>query len=253
MTTTTPPTPSLVRTEVRAGVTIIALARPERRNALTPRMFADLRAALPPRDLQGGVVLTGDGPVFCGGFDLKLCVSEPATTAQLLNDLAALLVDLASRDHPVVISAHGAAIAGGAALLGAADYSVGDAAGQYGYPVVRLGISPAVSFPFLRTLTTDGAARERLVDTGLLDGRAAQRVGMLSAVADTPEACLPAAIAACETLAAKPRRAFAATKNLLRSFGPSAADAQRALAASLLTADTDEARTLLAAAFGPKP
>ena len=169
----------------------------------------------------------------------------------LLTQLSRTILELSNRDHPVVIAAKGGAIAGAAALLGAADVVVGDRLGQYGYPVVKLGISPAVSFPFLRNLVSDGRARERLLDTATIGGEEAHRIGLIHKLCDIPEDVGPTAMRICKGLAAKPRHAFAATKRLLRELGGAEAAAHAARDVSLTTADSAECRERLTAAFKP--
>lgn len=249
----TSPPPPLIRLEHHGRIALLSLSRQGKRNAMTPDMFAQLHALLPPDHAIDGLVLTGDGPVFCGGFDLKLAAHTPGTLEILLRELARTIAALAARSHPVVIAAHGAAIAGGCALLAAADLTLGTPDGQYGYPVVRLGLSPAISFPYLRTLIHDGPARERLLDSSLIPGSEAHRIGLLHHLEPTPDACRQAALSACQRLAAKPRHAFAATKQLLRELHNAAATADRALTVSLNTADTPECHDRLTALFPASP
>ncbi|MGQ0627238.1 MAG: enoyl-CoA hydratase/isomerase family protein [Phycisphaerales bacterium] len=244
---------AMVRVEEYDGITVVVLSRPERRNALTPVMFDEMRAALPRADGCRGLVLAGDGPVFCGGFDLKLCGQDPAVLGKLLSQLADMMKELAARDHPVVIAAKGAAVAGGAALLCAADIAVGDRGGQYGYPVVKLGLSPGISFPHLRTVMSDGAARERQLDSGLLTGVEAYQRGLLGELCDIPEDVGARSLRTCKALAAKPREAFAATKRLVRSLAGAEADIAAALACSLASAEHVECRDRIGAAFGGRP
>lgn len=241
---------SLVRVERYGGIAVVVLSRPEKRNAMTPAMLEEVLAAIPPADQIEGLVLAGDGPVFCGGFDLKMCHEKPGTLEALLRGLARVIAELDARAHPVVVAAQGAAIAGGAALLGGADVAVGDRAGQYGYPVVRLGLSPAVSAPYLRLLVGDGHARERLLDPSTVSGEEARRIGLIHELCDIPEDCGPRALRVCKMLAGKPRHAFGATKRLLRELGGAGRTARAGLEASLTTADSDECRAALGALFG---
>ena len=64
---------STVLTEDRGAVRIITLNRPERLNAITEQLIADLNAALTDAQADDGVraiVLTGAGRAFCAGDDL---------------------------------------------------------------------------------------------------------------------------------------------------------------------------------------
>jgi enoyl-CoA hydratase/carnithine racemase len=236
---------------------IVSFNRPEVRNALTPGMFEGLRRTL-DRVLADastrGVVLTGAGKVFCGGFDLKLCLTKPGTLAQLLNDLAGAIQRLAVLDIPVVIAAHGVAIAGGCALLSGADIVVTNDSAKLGYPVTPLGISPAVSAPFMRAAVGEGRTRARLLDPELIAGREALRVGLAHECVVKPEAVLPRALAIARDLAAKPPGSYAATKSVLRKLdgGWALADAPaRALSASLALVGGAEERELLSKVSSP--
>ncbi len=144
----------MIRTETDGGVRTIVLDRPEKRNALTPAMLDDLAAGVRAVTLGKGddagvraVLIRGEGRCFCAGFDLDLCRDDGPEQAVMKSFLAGLsdaIVAMRACPRPVVIAAHGAAIAGGCALLGGADLVVADRDAKLGYPVVRLGVSPAI-------------------------------------------------------------------------------------------------------------
>jgi enoyl-CoA hydratase/carnithine racemase len=115
----------------------------------------------------------------------------------------------------VVIAAHGAAIAGGCALLGGGDFVITDTHAKLGYPVTRLGISPAVSSPFLRQMVGDGPARARLLDSELIDGTAACAIGLAHECLDNADAVVPRAMDLARALAAKPSGGLRETKRWL--------------------------------------
>jgi enoyl-CoA hydratase/carnithine racemase len=235
----------MIRLSREGPVAILALDRPEKRNALTPEMFSALHKHL-DEVLWGddrALLLTGNGPVFCGGFDLKLCLDKPGTLETLLRELAALCSALRAFPKPVVIAAHGAAIAGGCALLAAADFVVTDASAKIGYPVTPLGISPAISAASLRQAIGDGPCRERQLDPALVGGTEAVRVGLAHEVVSSPDQVLPRAIELARSLAAKPPGAFRATKEWLCEIADALAPlnaAGRALAASLSIIESPE-------------
>src|SRR5690606_9036453 len=80
------------------------------------------------------LLLCGEGPVFCAGFDLDTCRGEGGDEAlrRLLRGLSGAIAGLRAQERPVVVAAHGAAIAGGCALLGGADVVVADAGAKLG-------------------------------------------------------------------------------------------------------------------------
>jgi len=239
----------VIRTEVSGAVGRVILARPEKRNALTPAMLAGIVAAVAELEKTcGAIVLRGEGEVFCAGFDLTLCREDKGVMGELLTGLSRVVRALRRCTAPVVAAAHGAAIAGGCAMLGGCDVVVTDAAAKLGYPVVRLGISPAVSAPTLRLLTGDGPARERMLDPGLIDGRRAAAIGLAHECAETAAAAIERAEAIAADLAAKPRGGMAATKRWLNELDGTDRDEimDAALAASMALVGSDEERTRLA-------
>jgi feruloyl-CoA hydratase/lyase len=63
-----------VQVEVADGVAVVTLNRPEKRNAMNPQLHDDMTAvleALRYDDAAHVLVLTGAGPAFCAGMDLK--------------------------------------------------------------------------------------------------------------------------------------------------------------------------------------
>jgi methylglutaconyl-CoA hydratase len=243
----------VIRAALESAVYSVVIARPEKRNALTPEMQDALLGAVrsvPPAARV--LLLSGEGPVFCGGFDLKRCLEQPGTLAALLRGLAAVVTELKNAAVPVVCAAQGAAIAGGCALLGGCDLVITNDAARLGYPVTPLGISPAISAPYLRQLVGDGASRERLLDPALIGGARAVAFGLAHESLPTPEAVLPRARRAAADLAAKPASALAATRAWLREIeeatGP-AGGPGGALTASLSLVGSAEERERLTALF----
>lgn len=242
---------STTHTTPHGDILELSLARPDKRNALTPEMLTTLRAHVAACDRSARVLfLSGQGPAFCAGFDLSLCKDHPdgSVMRALLSGLHDCIAALRSLDMPVVVAAHGSAIAGGCALLGGGDIILTNAQAKIGYPVPRLGVSPAVSAPFLRDLTHDGNARSRLVENTLIDGRTALRVGLVHECLDSADAVHPRAVAIAAELASKPAAALAATKRWLAEISP-ILNAGKGLHASLALTGGEEERRLLPQAW----
>ena len=239
-----------VSTKQVAGGTVgrITLDRPDKKNALTPEMLERLIAVIGEVQNAGAIVLEGNGAAFCSGFDLSLCHENSDALRVLLTGLSGAIRALRRCEVPVVIAAHGAAIAGGCALLGGADVVITHHEAKIGYPVVRLGISPAISAPFLRQSIGDGRARERLLDSSLISGWDAFRIGLAHECMEDAGKVRDRAMAVAEQLAGKPRWGMAATKKWLGEIdGSFGGDAGRALDASLALVGSDEERRRLAA------
>ncbi|HLP84264.1 MAG TPA: enoyl-CoA hydratase/isomerase family protein [Phycisphaerales bacterium] len=244
----------MINVRVEDGVGIITLARGEKRNAMTPGMLDEVLAAVEAMSRDEAVrvmMVTGEGEMFCAGFDLTLCKDDATVLPALLTGLAKVVSAMRASDKAVVMSAHGGAIAGGCAMLCGGDVVVTTDEAKIGYPVLRLGISPAVSGPALRLAVGDGAARARMLDTGLVSGRRAVELGLAHASEATRDACEQRAFARAKELASKPAHAMAATKRWLREV--SGADASAAgLATSLSLVDGAEQAAMLPAAWQRK-
>jgi enoyl-CoA hydratase/carnithine racemase len=219
---------------------------------MTPGMLAELSAAAPKlAGLCGAIVLAGDGKAFCSGFDLDLCRKSPDGTVlrALLTGLSESILALRGLEVPVVAAVQGAAIAGGCALLGGCDCVVTHRDASFGYPVTRLGISPAVSAPFLSAAVGHGAARERLLDPGLISGTDAYRIGIAGECVESSDAVLSRALELAGMFAEKPPGSMAATKSWMNTLDQSASDARRALEVSLSLTGGPEERERLAASW----
>ena len=208
-----------IQSILRANIAIVTIARPEKRNALTPAMLDELLSEVRRLGtVAGAMVLSGEGESFCAGFDLSLCKDDGTVMRALLSGLSHCIRAMREAACPVVVSAHGAAIAGGCAILGGADVVLTTDQALIGYPVLKLGISPAVSAPTLALATGYGAARARLLHTQLISGIDAVRIGLASESLPTRDACEARAIEVANALAAKPRHAVEATKRWMNQI-----------------------------------
>lgn len=239
---------------------VVWLERPEARNALTPAMLGEVEGGVERLIVEGcPIVLAGKGECFCAGFDLKMCRDDAGALADLLRGLSRVVGVMKGAPVPVVLAAHGAAVAGACALFGGADHVVADAGAKIGYPVVRLGLSPAVSAPYLSAQVAAGVMRRLMLDHALVDGAEARRVGLVHEVVARAEDVVPAAIASARALAAKPRGAYAAMKRILNDVeavhqacaatAPPEGWAARGLGVSLASAEQDETRERIAGLF----
>jgi len=156
-----------------------------RRNALDSDALArliDAIRATAENQRCDALLLGGDGSAFCAGFDLAGCAEEPRRVETLLSLLSEAVGTLRTLDIPVVARVQGAALAGGCALLTGCDFVVVARDAQVGYPVHRIGISPAVSAPSLFS-RMGPTARALMMSGDLLDGRAALELGLATHLA----------------------------------------------------------------------
>ncbi|MCC6284263.1 MAG: enoyl-CoA hydratase/isomerase family protein [Phycisphaerales bacterium] len=236
--------------EHEGGVGVLTLCRPDKRNALTPGMLWEFSAqAQRLAQTCRCVLVEGEGPMFCAGFDLAAAAADPtgAELASMLRALATAIDTLDRIDVPVVASVVGGAIAGGCALLGGCDWVYSHAGAKFGYPVPRLGLSPGVSAPSLRTRLAGGGVRELMLGVGVCSVEDAYRQGLVHDVAASAAECRARAIARAEDVARKPAWGVQATRRLCRELERRPEHGERGLEISLGSCGTDEQRGMLGA------
>ncbi len=140
------PTTEATLYDVRNGAAWITLNRPENRNALSSILVSELYEHLLAANEDPGVrsiVITGTGPAFCAGADLK---SPPGQTIEGRRSVPYpnVLTQIIESDKPVIAAVNGAAFAGGLGLVGAADIVITVDEVQFSFSEVRIGVIPAV-------------------------------------------------------------------------------------------------------------
>ena len=138
----------LVRLDVSGGVATITLDSPSNRNALSRALAAGLEHSLAEAvadDRARLVVLTGAGPVFCSGADLKegRGVNEPGPGGGP-GGLVAILKQIWNSPKPVIARVNGPTRAGGIGLVAACDIAVSVDSATFAFSEVRLGLIPAI-------------------------------------------------------------------------------------------------------------
>jgi methylglutaconyl-CoA hydratase len=241
----------LVRLTLAPPIATIALNDPAKRNAMSLAMFDALdliTARLAAEDAVHIVLLRGEGAAFCAGFDLAAAERDPAIMPQFIERLSKLNRSLRRLPQVVVAAVQGAAIAGGCAVLTACDFVFVAADAKLGYPVHRIGVSPAVNIPMLQQVIGSGAARSLLLGGEIIDGITARRLGLASHLSANAEAVVADAMSHCNSLATKGLRALRTTKAWLNELDGSTRDEafERSSAASMAACHTEEAHALLA-------
>ena len=208
---------SALRTERDGPLLRIALARPERRNAFDAALIDELTAAFADVGDARVVVLSGDGPSFSAGADVEWMrssveLSYDENVADALR-LRAMLDAIDSCAAPVVARVQGHALGGGCGLVACCDIVVADAATQFAFSEVKLGIVPAVISPFALAKIGPSAARRYFVTGERFAADVALHIGLIHEVADDLDAAVDAIVA--ELLSAAPEAARGA-KELAR-------------------------------------
>ena len=136
---------TLLRVEVDGPLARLTLARPERLNALSPALLAELIEAARALDAEPDVrvvVVGGEGRAFCAGFDLEAFAAQDAPerareTAELGRRAAEALTAMRAL---TIAQVHGHCVGGGVVLAAACDLRVASEDAVFSIPEVELGI-----------------------------------------------------------------------------------------------------------------
>ena len=186
---------STIRYERDDRVGVVTLARPDRRNAISPTMLVELEDAFVRADDDRRVhvvVVRGDGPSFCSGYDLQGSGYEAfgvdpeqgrGTSPAIDDDLWRLeqgqrrLLSIFDLHKPVIAQVHGYCVAGGTDLALTCDLVLAAEDALIGFPPVRSMGSPP---HHLWTYLMGPQWAKRMLLTGdLLTGIDAARLGLV--------------------------------------------------------------------------
>lgn len=216
---------SLVVVEDRGAVRHVVLNRPQKRNALSAALVAELGEALRAAaadDAVRVVVLRGEGAMFSSGMDvadLGALAAEPHRLTEVRDAILAtwnLCEDMAK---PTIAQLHGACLGGAAELAIACDLRVMAADAIIGVVETRVGLIPDVGgCSRLPALVGLGRAKELIMASKLVDGTEAERIGLVNRVAPAAELDAATEQLAGELLACAPL-AVGLAKGVLNAAG----------------------------------
>ena len=179
----------LVRYSSTNSVALITVNDPDRRNAVTETMSAQLRSAVERAESDSdmhAVVVTGAGKAFCAGADLSALGSAAEEGLLRLYDGFMALANCAL---PTIAAVNGAAIGAGLNLALAADVRIAGPKALFDTRFQKLGIHPGGGCTWMMNRAVGAqVARAALLFGISFDADAAVRYGLALRVADDPVA-----------------------------------------------------------------
>ncbi|MBP6011386.1 MAG: enoyl-CoA hydratase/isomerase family protein [Alphaproteobacteria bacterium] len=178
--------------ELDGHVAIVTLNRPEVRNALNARAYADVETVF--RHIQNDnqvrvVVLTGTDPAFCSGEDVKQMMTGPQReqSQSRLQAVRPRLTPAAEAvlecDRPIIAAVNGVAVGWGMELTLFADIRIASERAQFGEIFIKRGLVTDVGgMMILPRLVGPAKAAELLFTGDVVDAREAERIGLVSKV-----------------------------------------------------------------------
>ena len=138
--------PPYVLRENHGPVALLVLNRPDRRNALSRALVAELGDALTALDVHAptrAVVLTGTGPVFCSGGDLDEFGTAPdLATAHFVRTRAGAARPIHRLGKRIEVRVQGACVGAGVELPAFAGRVVAAADATFRLPEAAMGLIP---------------------------------------------------------------------------------------------------------------
>jgi len=215
--------------EIRDGVALLTLNRPQRRNAFNDQQYDDLRDALGSAQADAQVcvaVVTGASGAFSAGQDLSE-IGKPPVNDGKPHGFIPFIDQLSTFDKPLIAAVNGVAVGVGVTMLLHCDIVYLAAGARLRLPFVALGIVPEAGSTFLLPeVVGPQRAAELFFTAGWIDAQ--QAVGLGLAARAVPDAELRAtALSTAAAMAAQPLGALRDTKRLLRAARVDAVRAAR--------------------------
>ena len=182
---------TLVLKAVEDGIARITLNRPDKRNALSSELVAELTRSLKSAAGEVRVILLcGAGKSFCAGADLTAVGGLQSETEIRAHAEATgtLFRTLGQLPVPTIAVVTGHALGAGCGLVSLCDLAIAEPAAQLGYPEFRHGILPALVTPPLVRAVGKRRAFQILTRSSSLTAEEAHALGLIGEIAEDPEA-----------------------------------------------------------------
>ncbi len=173
-----------------ASVATLTMDAPERLNALSDEMLAELQAQLDQiadDDSVRAVILRGTGKAFCAGHDLKemqagrqAADGGAAYFADLFQRCGAVMQRIQSIPQPVIAEVHGIATAAGCQLVATCDMAVAAEGTRFGVNGVNIGLFCSTPMVALTRNITRKAAFEVLTTGRFIEVDEAKSLGLIN-------------------------------------------------------------------------
>lgn len=183
--------PVLLREDLDT-VAVLTLNRPQARNALSEAMLAALGenlAAIAKDERIRAIVLTGNGPAFSAGHDMKEMTARRsypdrgrAYFKDLLDRCSAVMQAVVRQPQPVIAAVQATATAAGCQLVASCDLAVASQAAKFSTPGVHIGLFCSTPMVALSRNISRKHAMEMLLTGEMISAEEALRMGLVNRV-----------------------------------------------------------------------
>jgi enoyl-CoA hydratase/carnithine racemase len=174
-----------------AGAARITLNRPEKRNALSLELMAELTAALRAASSDSStraVVIEGAGAAFSAGHDLNEMIDrDEAFYRELFSACTVMMETVHELPQPVIAKVHGIATAAGCQLVAACDLAVAAEGTRFATPGVKIGLFCSTPMVPVSRAVGRKRAMELLLTGDPIDAETALEWGLINRVVPADE------------------------------------------------------------------
>jgi enoyl-CoA hydratase/carnithine racemase len=191
------------------GIATLTLNRPAQRNALSTALMEAVIEQL-DRIRQDAsvrvVIVTGAGPSFCAGHDLRELRSDPSRAfyEKVFGLCSEMMQRIVALPQPVIASVQGIATAAGCQLVATCDLAVAAEESHFATPGVSIGLFCSTPMVALSRVVPRKQAMEMLLTGDLIDGHEALRIGLVNRLAPTEQVMEETLALATEIVAKSP-------------------------------------------------
>lgn len=175
----------------REPLGIVTLNRPEKINALSRRMVAELSHlfdALAGAETVKALIVQAAGKHFCAGHDLSEMVGVGAAEAKaIFDDCTAMMQKIHRLPQPVIAQVQGVATAAGCQLAAWCDLTVAESGARFATPGVRIGLFCTTPMVAISRAIGRKAAMEMLLTGRYYSAHEAKELGLVNRVVPPEE------------------------------------------------------------------
>lgn len=215
--------------DISGAVSTVTLNRPDKRNAISATMIAELQTALDEIEKSHArvTILTGAGTAFCSGMDLEMLAAiaeqSPAENQEDSRRMAKMLRRVWSFPRPLIAAVNGAALAGGCGIATLCDFTLAVPGAKFGYTEVKIGFLPALVSVFLIRQIGEKHTRDLLLTGRIIDAEEAKGLGLVNEIVPEEKLLTRARELADLLIAASPA-SLSRAKRLMTSAAAAAVD-----------------------------
>lgn len=207
----------MVDYEVRGRVALLTINRPEARNAVNGAVANGMEEAIDKLEADDEVwvgVVTGTGPVFSAGADLKAIATGEAAALQTKRGGFAGIARR-ERTKPIIAAVNGPALAGGCEIVLSCDLVVASSEARFGIPEVKRSLVAGAGGLFrLPRALPKNVAMELALTGDPIDAQRAYELGLVNRICE-PAALIDTALALAEQITANAPLAVRASRDIM--------------------------------------